>query len=205
MNPVAAHELSVAVIGPDPVSVEALTLVLAGDGVLVDDTAPRVVLAVRPDERTWRRAADTSAPVVAVVEGEPTGEELVALLRHGALGVVAAGDSEADLAAALGVVAAGGAALSPARVRRLAGALRAGATRAAAVELTARERDVLCAIDAGASVKQTAHELGISPRTVDNIQRFLFRKLGVRNRVQAIARGHALGLLGRPTPSEGSH
>ena len=50
-------------------------------------------------------------------------------------------------------------------------------------------------IDAGLSVKQTARQLGISPRTVENTQRVLYRKLAVRNRAQAVATAYRLGLL----------
>ena len=44
-------------------------------------------------------------------------------------------------------------------------------------------------------MKQTARDLGIAPKTVENLQGRLFRKLGARNRAQAVARAHALGLL----------
>ncbi|MGE0308582.1 MAG: response regulator transcription factor, partial [Acidimicrobiia bacterium] len=57
--------------------------------------------------------------------------------------------------------------------------------------------DILNCVEEGCSVKQTARSLGISPKTVENTQRHLFKKLGVRNRSQAVARAHALGLLPR--------
>ena len=43
--------------------------------------------------------------------------------------------------------------------------------------------------------EQTARQLAISEKTVQNIQSRLFRKLGARNRAQAVARAHELGLL----------
>ena len=61
--------------------------------------------------------------------------------------------------------------------------------------LTPREIDILASIDRGEVVKQTARQLGISEKTVQNIQSRLFRKLGARNRAQAVARAHELGLL----------
>ena len=48
---------------------------------------------------------------------------------------------------------------------------------------------------AGRSVKQTARHLGIAPKTVENLQSRMFRKLDVRNRAQAVAWAHAAGLL----------
>jgi DNA-binding CsgD family transcriptional regulator len=35
----------------------------------------------------------------------------------------------------------------------------------------------------------------VADKTVENLQRSLFRKLGVRNRAQAVAVAHARGLL----------
>jgi DNA-binding CsgD family transcriptional regulator len=62
-------------------------------------------------------------------------------------------------------------------------------------ELTARESDILRSVARGYSIRQTARALGISPKTVEGIQTRLFRKLGVRNRAEALAAVDALGLL----------
>jgi len=62
-------------------------------------------------------------------------------------------------------------------------------------ELTARESDILQSVARGDSIRQTARALGISPKTVENIQTGLFRKLGVRNRTEAFTMVDALGLL----------
>jgi DNA-binding CsgD family transcriptional regulator len=66
--------------------------------------------------------------------------------------------------------------------------------------LTARESDILLSVARGDSIRQTARALGISPKTVENIQTGLFRKLGVRNRTEAFTVVDALGLLPN-TPS----
>lgn len=63
------------------------------------------------------------------------------------------------------------------------------------IRLTDRERDILRAIADGLSVKQTARALGVADKTIENLQSRLYKKLGVRNRVQAIAQAHALGLV----------
>jgi DNA-binding NarL/FixJ family response regulator len=68
-----------------------------------------------------------------------------------------------------------------------------------APEVSMREHQILESIDRGLSVKQTALALGVSPKTVENLQSRLFGKLGARNRAQAVYRAHQLGLLpGRP-------
>jgi DNA-binding CsgD family transcriptional regulator len=70
-------------------------------------------------------------------------------------------------------------------------------------ELTARESDILRFGARGYSIRQTARLLGIAPKTVENIQTRLFRKLGVRNRAGAVAVANAFGLL--PTASAPGH
>ena len=58
-----------------------------------------------------------------------------------------------------------------------------------------RERDVLYAFAAGATNPVIARDLGLSPNTVKQHASSIFRKLGVRNRAEAVARADELGLL----------
>ena len=61
--------------------------------------------------------------------------------------------------------------------------------------LTDRELEILEYLSLGLTVKQVATRLGLSPRTVDSHIQKLYRKLGVRNRVQAISRAASLRLI----------
>ncbi|WP_173123882.1 response regulator transcription factor [Kibdelosporangium persicum] len=61
--------------------------------------------------------------------------------------------------------------------------------------LTPREQEILSAIAQGHTTKQTARLLGISVRTVENLQGNLFRKLRVHRKAAALAVAHELGLL----------
>jgi len=61
--------------------------------------------------------------------------------------------------------------------------------------LTDRELEILELVSRGLTVKQVASRLGLSPRTVETHIAKLYRKLGVRNRVQAVSRAAALGLV----------
>jgi DNA-binding NarL/FixJ family response regulator len=61
--------------------------------------------------------------------------------------------------------------------------------------LTDRELEILEFLALGLTVKQVATRLGLSPRTVDTHIAKLYRKLGVRNRVQAISRAATLKLI----------
>ncbi|HET7722325.1 MAG TPA: LuxR C-terminal-related transcriptional regulator, partial [Acidimicrobiales bacterium] len=96
--------------------------------------------------------------------------------------------------AVLSEVSRGGSVLEPAQMRLVAGLARAASAQPGVV-LSRREREILASIAEGKAVKQTARDLGIAPKTVENLQGRLFRKLGARNRAQAVARAHALGLL----------
>ena len=61
--------------------------------------------------------------------------------------------------------------------------------------LTERELEILEYLALGLTVKQVATRLQLSPRTVDTHIAKLYRKLGVRNRVQAISRATSLKLI----------
>jgi DNA-binding NarL/FixJ family response regulator len=61
--------------------------------------------------------------------------------------------------------------------------------------LTAREREVLGHAARGLTVGQMARRLHLSPRTVETHLARTYRRLGVRNRVQALARASDLGLI----------
>ena len=62
-------------------------------------------------------------------------------------------------------------------------------------DLTQRQRQVLELLGDGRTMGQIASRLGISPRTVETHVTSLYRKLGVRTRVQAISRAATLGLV----------
>ena len=63
------------------------------------------------------------------------------------------------------------------------------------LKLTPREHEILNAIAQGESAKQIARRLGISVRTVENLQGNLFRKLRVHRKAAAVIVAHDLGLL----------
>jgi DNA-binding NarL/FixJ family response regulator len=68
-------------------------------------------------------------------------------------------------------------------------------------DLTARERDVLDALTAGASTSQIADRLGLSDKTVRNHISNILTKLEVVDRTQAVLKARAAGLGRRPASS----
>jgi DNA-binding NarL/FixJ family response regulator len=55
-------------------------------------------------------------------------------------------------------------------------------------ELTARECEVVVAAIRGLDTKTTAGELGVSPKTVDEMWRRVYRKFRCRSRVEVLSR-----------------
>jgi DNA-binding NarL/FixJ family response regulator len=64
----------------------------------------------------------------------------------------------------------------------------------AAVSLSPREREVLHLITRGATNREIAAALHLSPHTIHEHTSSLYRKLGARNRPEAVQRAHRLGL-----------
>jgi DNA-binding NarL/FixJ family response regulator len=62
--------------------------------------------------------------------------------------------------------------------------------------LSTREREVLALLSHGATNKEIAEHLFLSPHTVKDHTSSLYRKLEVRNRAEAVQRAERLGLAG---------
>jgi two-component system response regulator DesR len=62
--------------------------------------------------------------------------------------------------------------------------------------LSERERQVLGLVAAGATNREIAEQLHLSPYTVKEYASALYRKLEVRNRLEAVKRAEKLGLIG---------
>jgi DNA-binding CsgD family transcriptional regulator len=194
-----AVDISVSVLSCSPFITDAASLALAARGCIVpvDPTTADVVLLVEPDDSAWERQRALGLPTVVLADGPPIGQALVDAVSAGVHGWLSPTGDVAALVEVLQRVADGDSALTARQLRAVVDAIGRTAAPSTPVELSSRERDILQSIDRGESVKQTARRLGISPRTVDNTQRVLFRKLSARNRAQAIARAHALGLVTR--------
>ena len=65
-------------------------------------------------------------------------------------------------------------------------------------QLTPRQREILELIASGQSTEEVARDLAISPETVRNHLRNVYKELRAHTRVEAIARAQRLGLLAAP-------
>lgn len=153
-----------------------------------------VAVLVDPTAGQWEELAGFAGGAIVVLS-EPTEDAVVSSVHRGADAVVDAAELTRCLPEAVHVVRGGGVWLTPAQARAVAQALRRTDPAEGRPRLSTREQQILESISAGHSVKQTAVQLGIAPKTVENLQGRLFRKLEARNRAHAVARAFELGLL----------
>jgi DNA-binding NarL/FixJ family response regulator len=134
-------------------------------------------------------------------------EYVYAAVRAGASGYLLKDTPAADLVAAVRVIAAGDALLSPAVTRRLieAFAEQTAPTQAPELpgDLTEREREVLVLMADGLNNREIAERMFIGEATVKTHVSRLLTKLGVRDRVQAVVLAYESGLV-RPGSSSRS-
>lgn len=137
---------------------------------------------------------------VLVLSDRADGDLVLRALRLGARGFVTKAQGLRGLAGTIERVLAGERVIAPGLEQDAVLALGRFAKRAregaeVAAELTAREHQVLELLSDGHTMRQIATRLSISPRTVETHVGKVYRKLGVRTRVQAVSRAATLGLV----------
>jgi DNA-binding NarL/FixJ family response regulator len=142
-------------------------------------------------------AADETARVLVLTTFD-LDEYVYEALRAGASGFVLKDDPAESLLAAIRVVAAGDALLSPTVTRRVIRQFARLPRSGPAPELSAlteRERDVFGLVARGLSNLEIARSLFISETTVKSHVTHILQKLDLRDRVQAVVLAHEAGLL----------
>lgn len=129
--------------------------------------------------RRWPQAA------VLVLSMHPEGELGMAALRAGAAGYIGKDAPPEALAAAVRRVAAGGRYISDALATRVALDVAQGKPLGDET-LSAREREILRLIAAGAAPKEICFKLKLSRNTVGTYRARLLKKLGVRTNAELI-------------------
>jgi DNA-binding NarL/FixJ family response regulator len=156
---------------------------------------------VEPDLEALRALRQDGVSTAAVVLSDRSdGAAVLAALQLGARGFVRKSAGLTRVGAAVRTVVDGGRAIDPGSEQAALDALGRLARRAregSEVEavLTPREHEILTFVSQGLTTRQIGGRLGISPRTVETHVSKLYRKLGVRSRVQAVARAAQLGLI----------
>jgi len=161
---------------------------------------PIVAALIDPTPRDWDLVEELSVPAILVHSKPLEPSELAEALARGASSLVSADKIAQHFRSVLTMVGQGYLVVDSMPMRLLMRAAHARWDQRVPgsgdlPELTARETDILRSAAAGHSIRRTAQVLGIAPKTVENIQTRLFRKLGVRNRSGALAVADAFGLL----------
>jgi DNA-binding NarL/FixJ family response regulator len=193
----AREDIEVAGEAADGVEAVARSRELVPDVVLMDIRMPELDGL----EATRRIVADPGLAEVRIVilTTFALDEYLFDALRFGASGFLVKDTEPEDLAAAVRVVAAGDALISPGMTRRLVAefATRAKEPRPAAAleELTDREREVMALVAEGLGNQEIAAKLFLSPATVRTHVSRAMGKLGARDRSQLVVLAYETGLV----------
>ncbi len=151
-------------------------------------------------EATRELLQQPEPPKVLVLTTFDLDDYVYEALRAGASGFLLKDASAGELAAAVRIVAAGDALLSPSVTKRLIAEFsRLGAPRGPSkdrlAELTERETEVLALIARGLSNSEIAAELVVAEQTVKTHFGRVLMKLGLRDRPQAIVYAYETGLV----------
>jgi DNA-binding NarL/FixJ family response regulator len=185
------------VVGEAETGTEAVTLAreLEPDVILMDVRMPEL----DGIEATRQIVATGNAARILVLTTFDLDEYVYAAVRAGASGFLLKDVRPGDLVDAIRLVAAGNALLGPTVTRRLLERFAADEPAAhddgAVARLTDREREILRLLAAGLSNAEIAEQLVLSETTVKTHVSSVLRKLGVRDRVQAVIAAYDSGLV----------
>jgi DNA-binding NarL/FixJ family response regulator len=155
-------------------------------------------------EATRRLARTGTSARIVILTTFDSDEYVYEALRAGASGFLLKDVQPAQLVDAIRVVARGEALLAPTVTRRLLDRFAhtlpdSNRTAPAALaELTERELEVLTLLASGLSNAELAERLFVSETTVKTHVSSILRKLGLRDRVQAVVLAYQAGLVRPP-------
>lgn len=131
---------------------------------------------------------------LVVLSGTCDRSSILAALEAGAVGYIPKTSKPDVMIAALKVVAAGGIYVPPEALEEPVEKVATRRRRAAELDLTERQKDVLRLILKGYNNERIAAELAIAPNTVKQHAHAVFTALGVSSRAEAMIAAARLGL-----------
>ena len=180
----------IEVVGTVDAGEEAIRRVESGavDVVLMDLKLSDDTSGLDATRRIKRSAPNTKVVVLSMFTDPGTVAEAV---KAGADGYLSKGTSGDEVIRAIKKVMEGNSVLDPSVTEGVLG--RMG--RESPTALTDRELDVLQRLAHGRSTKEVAAEIAVSEETVKSHVKQIFKKLGVRDRTQAVAEALRRGLV----------
>lgn len=172
--------------------------------VLANELEPHVILmdirmpALDGIEATRQIIASGSKTRILVLTTFDVDEYVYEAIRAGASGFLLKDVRPADLIDAIRLIADGNALLGPTVTRRLLDRFATGNVQSDPTiisSLTDRERETLQLLASGLSNAELAQKLFLSETTVKTHVSSILRKLGVRDRVQAVIAAYNAGLV----------
>lgn len=142
--------------------------------------------------KTLKREQDLSVLMLTISDKD---DDLLGALTAGADGYLLKSAEPNELFQAIRQVAGGQGVLSAEVTTKVIKAAATSHNQAPAVTLSPREREVLAELAQGATTNDIAATLIISENTVKTHIRRILKKLKASNRVEAVARAAALGIL----------
>ncbi|MGY1786168.1 response regulator [Geodermatophilus sp. SYSU D00698] len=188
----ARDDVEVVGEAADGAVVVPLAARLRPDVVVMDVRMP-LVDGIQATRDLRRRLPDPPRVLVLTTFGDD--ENVYAALSAGADGFLPKRARPAEIADAVRLVARGESLLFPAAIRALAAQHAPAQHTRPAPELTAREREVLLLVARGLSNGEIAGELYLGLQTVKTHVSSLLRKLGARDRTQAVIAAYESGLV----------
>lgn len=173
--------------------------------VVLMEAAPEQIDYVGTVMALVRRDLDPPAAVIVLCERAPL-EAAVGLFRAGVRGFLLTNDRVDDLLYGVRTVAGGGAVITPSMLFEVIDRLSAVQPVDGIEELsvlTPRELEVLHLLTDGMSNAEIAESLRVEETTVKSHVSRMLGKLGLRNRVQAVALVHRSGAAVRGDPGAG--
>ena len=205
LRAIVEHESDLEVVGEaaDGAQAVATARQLEPDVVLLDIQMPNL----DGIEATKRLLALPRPPRVLVLTTFDRNEYVYETLRAGASGFLLKDVRRGQLTDAIRTVVAGDTLVAPAITRRLIEEFcrrptPTGATPTELADLTARELEVLELVARGLSNTEIAATLVIAETTIKTHTAHILRKLGLRDRAQAVILAYETGLITPGTPPQ---
>jgi DNA-binding NarL/FixJ family response regulator len=143
--------------------------------------------------RAIRQASpDTKVILVTVDESRASISEAI---QAGVSGYLLKDTSPDELVNATRLAVEGKAVIHPQLTRAFIEEVQTAEKKGDAAALSRREKEILQKVAYGATTKEVAHDLGISPHTVKTHLERIFEKLGANDRAQAVAIAIRTGLV----------